>query len=316
MRRGRDGARRPCRGARARVRLRRRAPALRGDDGQRAAARPGARSVFGEGSAGATACSRCSARSSSYTATLATRRPLVLCVDDLQWSDTASLRFVAYLARRIAALPVLVATTIRTGEPDSDELLLGELGQDPATVAVQPRPLTADGTAGLVSDLLGEADERVRRRLPAGHGRQPAAAAPAADGAGRRAGRARRRARRRPCARSARARSRAPSCCGSAGCPRPPRRSRGRSRCWASSRGCRRSPALAEVDEASRGRGDRSARAGRDPARGGAARLRAPARPRRDLRRAARRAARARARPRRAAAGVDSARRPSGSPRS
>ncbi len=91
-----------------------------------------------------------------YTATLA---PLVLCIDDLQWSDTASLRFVAYLTRRIASLPVLVATTIRTGEPDADELLLGEVGQDPATVAVQPRPLTEDGTAGMVSTVLGEGDE-------------------------------------------------------------------------------------------------------------------------------------------------------------
>ena len=100
----------------------------------------------------ATACSPRSTRSTTTPPTLATRRPLVLCVDDLQWSDTASLRFVAYLARRVAGLPVLVATTIRTGEPDSDELLLGEVGQDPATVAVQPRPLTADGTAGMVSE--------------------------------------------------------------------------------------------------------------------------------------------------------------------
>ena len=98
----------------------------------------GARAVFGEGAAPDGLFAVLSALF-HYTATLAARRPLVLCIDDLQWSDTASLRFVAYLARRIAGLPVLVATTIRTGEPDSDELLLGEIGQDPATVAVQPR---------------------------------------------------------------------------------------------------------------------------------------------------------------------------------
>ena len=94
-----------------------------------------------------------------HTATLAAQRPLVLCVDDLQWSDTSSLRFLAYLARRVASLPVLIATTIRTGEPDSDELLLGEIGQDPATVSVVPRPLTEDGTAGLVNEVLGGGDE-------------------------------------------------------------------------------------------------------------------------------------------------------------
>ena len=94
-----------------------------------------------------------------YTAGLATRGPLVLCIDDLQWSDTASLRFVAYLARRVAGLPVLVGASIRTGEPDSDELLLGEISQDPATVAVEPRPLSADGTADLVADLLGDAGD-------------------------------------------------------------------------------------------------------------------------------------------------------------
>ena len=117
----------------------------------------GARSVFGEGAPDGLFAVLSALF--SYTATLASRRPLVLCIDDLQWSDTASLRFVAYLTRRIATLPVLVATTIRTGEPDSDELLLGEVGQDPATVTVQPRPLTEDGTAGMVSTLLGEADD-------------------------------------------------------------------------------------------------------------------------------------------------------------
>jgi DNA-binding SARP family transcriptional activator len=87
---------------------------------------------------------------------LAATRPVVLCVDDLQWSDPASLRFAAYLARRVGALPVLVAATIRTGEPDADEALLGELAQEPVTIALTPRPLTADATRQLVHLRLGE----------------------------------------------------------------------------------------------------------------------------------------------------------------
>ncbi len=113
--------------------------------------------VFGEGSTGDGLFAVLSALH-AHTAALASRRPLVLCVDDLQWSDTSSLRFFAYLTRRIARAPVLVATTIRTGEPDADELLLGEIAQEPATVAVRPKPLTTDGTLGLVAALLGDAD--------------------------------------------------------------------------------------------------------------------------------------------------------------
>ena len=157
--------------ARARVRLRRRAPALRGGR-RRASRRPPRRAP----------CSARARRADGLFAVLERAvpvhgdargaRPLVLCIDDLQWSDTSSLRFVAYLARRVAALPVLVATTIRTGEPDSDELLLGEIGQDPATVAVQPRPLTEDGTAG---HGLRPARRRPTRRSPPPARRSPPA---------------------------------------------------------------------------------------------------------------------------------------------
>ena len=41
-------------------------------------------------------------------------RPAVLLVDDLHWCDRASLRFLAYLARRLEGLPLLVAATVRT----------------------------------------------------------------------------------------------------------------------------------------------------------------------------------------------------------
>lgn len=101
---------------------------------------------------------------------------LVLCIDDLQWSDAASLRFTAYVARRVAALPVLIAASIRTGEPDADEALLGELAQEPITLAPNPRPLTRQATGELirrrlehvwvVSRLREAADVAMRRGAP------------------------------------------------------------------------------------------------------------------------------------------------------
>ncbi len=87
---------------------------------------------------------------------LARSQPLALCIDDLQWSDPASLRFTAYLARRVASLPVLIATTIRSGEPEADETLLGELAQEPITLALTPRPLTRRATAGLIRMRLAD----------------------------------------------------------------------------------------------------------------------------------------------------------------
>ena len=42
---------------------------------------------------------------------LAADRPLVLAVDDLHWCDRPSLRFLAYLTRRLEGLPVLLAVT-------------------------------------------------------------------------------------------------------------------------------------------------------------------------------------------------------------
>ena len=39
---------------------------------------------------------------------LSAEAPLLLAVDDLHWCDRASLRFLAYLTRRLEGLPVLV----------------------------------------------------------------------------------------------------------------------------------------------------------------------------------------------------------------
>jgi tetratricopeptide (TPR) repeat protein len=90
------------------------------------------------------------------TVNLAAERPLVLAVDDVQWCDTGSVRALAFLLRRLEGLPVLIVTTLRTGETNDDESLLAELAQDHATVSVHPGPLGPEGTAQLVRLRLGD----------------------------------------------------------------------------------------------------------------------------------------------------------------
>ena len=94
------------------------------------------------------------------TLNLAHDQPLVLAIDDLQWCDRPSLRYLAYLTRRLEGLRTLVAATVRTGEPPTDEAIMGELAQDPSTVYVRPGPLSLSGVVALVRERLGsEADD-------------------------------------------------------------------------------------------------------------------------------------------------------------
>jgi DNA-binding CsgD family transcriptional regulator len=91
---------------------------------------------------------------------LAGDRPLVLAVDDLHWCDRPSLRFLAYVTRRLEGLPLLLAVTVRTTEPGTDPALLSEIANDHATAPVRPGPLTRDAVRALVQDALeGEAAE-------------------------------------------------------------------------------------------------------------------------------------------------------------
>ncbi len=89
------------------------------------------------------------------TSNLAEDAPLVLAIDDLHWCDTASLRFLAYLAHRLEGLPILVAATLRTGETRPDDALLAELTHDPSLLVVRPTLLTLDGVTELVRTRLG-----------------------------------------------------------------------------------------------------------------------------------------------------------------
>ena len=81
--------------------------------------------------------------------------PLVLAIDDLQWCDSASLRWLAYLVRRLDGVPMLVVGTVRTGEQHVDEELLTELSLEPVAAVVRPAALSPEATADLVERRLG-----------------------------------------------------------------------------------------------------------------------------------------------------------------
>ncbi|HEY2334811.1 MAG TPA: AAA family ATPase, partial [Solirubrobacterales bacterium] len=84
---------------------------------------------------------------------LAEAGPLAIAVDDLQWSDPPSLRWLAYLARRLEGVHVCVVATLRPLEDEHP--LLTELLADPATTIVRPNSLTASSVAELVVQELG-----------------------------------------------------------------------------------------------------------------------------------------------------------------
>ncbi len=98
------------------------------------------------------------------TVNLTAERPVVLAIDDLHWCDRPSLRFLAYLARRLEGLPVLLVASLRPSEPGVDTALMAELTGDPLVVSLHPRPLTELAVAELVRKRLGEeADDALLR---------------------------------------------------------------------------------------------------------------------------------------------------------
>ena len=95
------------------------------------------------------------------TVNLCSERALLLAVDDLHWCDSASLRFLAYLARRLEDLPVVLVASLRSSEPEADQAILEELTSEPHAQVLMPRPLTAAAAAEVVRERLGEGVEAV-----------------------------------------------------------------------------------------------------------------------------------------------------------
>ena len=82
-------------------------------------------------------------------ANLAEEQPLLLAVDDAHWADGVSLRYLAYLAHRIEALPILLVLAARSHVPGAAETL-AVIESGPSTEKLTPEPLTERGVAKLV----------------------------------------------------------------------------------------------------------------------------------------------------------------------
>jgi DNA-binding CsgD family transcriptional regulator len=82
--------------------------------------------------------------------------PLLLAVDDLHWCDPPSLRFLAYLRRRLEGLPVLVVCGLRPSQVETHHAPLGEITGDPHTVVIRPGPLSEPAVGDLVEARLHE----------------------------------------------------------------------------------------------------------------------------------------------------------------
>jgi DNA-binding CsgD family transcriptional regulator len=74
-------------------------------------------------------------------ANLAEEGPLVVAVDDAQWADPPSLAWLAYSARRLEDLPVLLVVAARTAEPGEGTAAITQIAGDLPAVRLHPQPL-------------------------------------------------------------------------------------------------------------------------------------------------------------------------------
>jgi DNA-binding CsgD family transcriptional regulator len=93
-------------------------------------------------------------------ANLAARRPVALVMDDAQWADRASLRFLAFLLPRLEELRAVLMMAARAAEAGAREgELFAVLTMDPATEILTLAPLSAGGVARLIAAGLGSEPE-------------------------------------------------------------------------------------------------------------------------------------------------------------
>jgi tetratricopeptide (TPR) repeat protein len=106
-------------------------------------------------------------------ANLAERAPLLVSIDDAHWADASSVRFAAYLARRIEGLPALLLCAFRPAEPGAEPGVLDELRAEPAARTIRPAPLSTEAVARIAGAELSGADPEFSRACHEASGGNP-----------------------------------------------------------------------------------------------------------------------------------------------
>lgn len=84
------------------------------------------------------------------TAGLSTDGLVVLAIDDVQWCDEASLRWLGFLLRRAEDLPLMVLMTQRTGHEQSRPEVLDEISDTLSCLIVDLPPLTTEAVGEML----------------------------------------------------------------------------------------------------------------------------------------------------------------------
>ncbi|HZB75469.1 MAG TPA: ATP-binding protein [Solirubrobacteraceae bacterium] len=92
-------------------------------------------------------------------ANLSADGPMLVCVDDAQWSDEQSVAFLGFLARRVEALPLMVAIGTRP-RAEQAAAALRALVTDASARVLRPAPLSGEAVARWVrATVAGDAQD-------------------------------------------------------------------------------------------------------------------------------------------------------------
>lgn len=95
------------------------------------------------------------------SANLAAAGPVCMVVDDAQWADAPSLRYLAFLLTRLEELDVALLVATHPRETGTDPALLAVVTGDPSADLVRVAPLTGAAVAQLVGSALAAVPDPV-----------------------------------------------------------------------------------------------------------------------------------------------------------